>query len=94
MPKIKVEFKTTAPLAKIWLEDDELKPDSNGVAQATVSKRKTPYLLTWMVRGAPSDTYQLKVVDPKSDAMDTQSVKLGADNLGVGIHPIYKGTQP
>jgi hypothetical protein len=94
VPKVKVEFKTSAPLSKIWLEDEELKPDNNGVAEATVSKRKTPYLLTWMVRGTPSDTYQIKVVEPKEDAMDSESVKLGADKIGVGIHPIYKGTQP
>jgi hypothetical protein len=94
MPKVEVEFKTNAPLAKMWLEDDELKPDSSGIARATVSKRKTPYLLTWMVRGAPSDTYQIKVLEPKADAMDTGSVKLGNDKIGVGIHPIHKGTQP
>ncbi len=96
MPKVKVEFKTTAPkaLSKVWLEDDELVFDKQGVAEANVSKRKTPYLLTWMVRGTPADTYQIKVVEPEPDAMDSGSVKLGADKVGVGIHPIYKGTQP
>lgn len=96
MPKVKVEFETTAPknLAKAWLEDDELVFDSKGVAEATVTKRKTPFLLTWMVRGVPSDTYKIKVVEPDADKMDSGSVKLGSDKVGVGIHPIYKGTQP
>lgn len=96
MPKVKVEFTTTASmsLAKVWLEDNELILDNAGVGQATVAKRKTPYLLTWMVRGAPSDTYRIKVIEPQADAMDSNNVKLGSDKIGVGIHPIHKGTQP
>lgn len=96
MPKVKVEFTTSAPkiLSKVWLEDEEMVFDAQGIGQATVSKRKTPYLLTWMIRGVPSDTYQIKIVEPQQDAKDYGLLKLGSDKVGVGIHPIYKGTQP
>ena len=98
MPKVKVEFKTTASksLAKLWLEDEELVPDKDGIAEATVTKRKTPYLLTWMVRGTPSDTVEVKVIEPEADSKMAKKgpITLGGEKINVGVHPIYKGTQP
>lgn len=98
MPKLRVGLKRTAPLAEVKVDTTILEVsetvDSEDFYQATLKRRKKPYLLTWLVRGAPSDTYRLRVTDPEEDKFDSGELALGDDQLGVGVHPIHKGTQP
>jgi hypothetical protein len=98
MPKLRVGLKRTAPLAEVKVDSTVLvvseTVDDEDFYQATLKRRKKPYLLTWLIRGAPNDTYRLRVIEPEDDKFDTTEVPLEDDMVGVGVHPIHKGTQP
>lgn len=98
MPKLRVGLKSTTTLVEVKVDTTVLEisetVDGEDFYQATLKRRKKPYLLTWLIRGAPNDTYRLRVTEPEKDPFDSTELSLGDDKLGIGVHAIHKGTQP